>query len=210
MHSVSSLPAAARSTSASPTPTAWRSWRRRTPIGAERVVIEAFRGSRLDLLPLFARADDSAAAIRVYLDRGDVLVARVAQRIVGHVQLVGAGADWEITSVAVAETHQGRGIGAALVRAALDRAFGAGADQVLVATAAADIGNLRFYQRLGFRMDRIERDVFSADRGYPALEIDGIRVRDRVWFSIDAPDCCRPEPPPGSARLIGFARAMRR
>jgi ribosomal protein S18 acetylase RimI-like enzyme len=87
----------------------------------------------------------------------------------------------------VVETHEREGIGTALVRAALDRAFAAGATQVLVATATADIGNLRFYQRLGFRMDRIERDVFTAERGYAALDVDGIPVRDRVWLSKPAP-----------------------
>ena len=57
--------------------------------------------------------------------------------------------------------------------------------RVLVATATADIGNLRFYQQRGFRMERIKRDVFGADRSYPAgPETDGIPVRDRVWLSI--------------------------
>ena len=83
------------------------------------------------------------------------------------------------------EKQRGQGIGSALVHAALDRAFGAAASRVLAATATADIDNLRFYQRLGFRMDRVERDAFGPDRGYPRLEVDGIPVRDRVWFSID-------------------------
>jgi RimJ/RimL family protein N-acetyltransferase len=52
-----------------------------------------------------------------------------------------------------------------------------------VATAAADIGNLRFYQRLGFRMRSLERDAFTPATGYePGLRIDGIELRDRVWF----------------------------
>jgi ribosomal protein S18 acetylase RimI-like enzyme len=153
-----------------------------------RVAVAPFRGSRSELLPLFTQADDSPAEINAYLELGEVLVARRAQRIIGHVQLIAGGGDWEIKSVAVTEKQQGRGIGAALVRAALDRAFAAGASRVLVATATADIDNLRFYQRLGFRMDRVERDVFNIDRGYPDLEFDGIRARDRVWFSIDVND----------------------
>jgi len=144
------------------------------------VAIELFRGLRSELLPLFAQADDSPAEINAYLELGEVLVARHAQRIIGHVQLVACGADCEIKSVAVIEEQQGRGIGAALVRAALDRAFAAGASRVLVATATADVDNLRFYQRLGFRMDRVERDVFNVARGYLGLEVDGIPVRDRV------------------------------
>jgi hypothetical protein len=52
-----------------------------------------------------------------------------------------------------------------------------------VATAGADVGNLRFYQRVGFRMLSVERDVFTEAAGYPpALEVDGIPLLDRVWF----------------------------
>jgi ribosomal protein S18 acetylase RimI-like enzyme len=150
------------------------------------VRIELFRGSRSELLPLFAQADDSSSAIDAYIDLGEVLVARRGQRIAGHVQVIADGAEWEIKSLAVMDGLRGRGIGAALLQAALDRAFSAGASRVLVATASADIDNLRFYQRLGFRMDRIERDAFRAEGGYLGVEIDGIPVRDRVWFSIGA------------------------
>ena len=55
--------------------------------------------------------------------------------------------------------------------------------RLLVATAAADIGNLRFYQLQGFRMLRIERDAFGVATGYPdGIVIDGVALRDRVWF----------------------------
>jgi ribosomal protein S18 acetylase RimI-like enzyme len=147
--------------------------------------IEAFRGLRSELRPLFAQADDSPTEINSYIESGNVLVAHRGEQIVGHVQLLPSAANWEIKSIAVIEKEQGQGIGSSLVRAALERAFSAGTARVVVATATADIGNLRFYQRLGFRMERIERDAFNATRGYPALEVDGIPVRDRVWFSMD-------------------------
>jgi hypothetical protein len=38
---------------------------------------------------------------------------------------------------------------------------------MVVATAAADIGNLRFYQRCGFRFVSVERDAFVPATGYP-------------------------------------------
>jgi hypothetical protein len=57
------------------------------------------------------------------------------------------------------------------------------AGRVLVATAAADIGNLRFYQRQGFRMRSVERDAFTPATGYPpGLLIDDIELQDRVWL----------------------------
>jgi hypothetical protein len=67
--------------------------------------------------------------------------------------------------------------------AALDLARSEGRSTLLVATAAADIGNLRFYQRLGFRMRSIERDAFTAATGYASgIVVDGIELRDRVWL----------------------------
>ena len=78
---------------------------------------------------------------------------------------------------------RGRGIGRALVEAALALARGEARTELFVATAAADIGNLRFYQRLGFRMRSIERDAFTPATGYePGLHVDGIELRDRVWL----------------------------
>jgi hypothetical protein len=48
------------------------------------------------------------------------------------------------------------------------------------------LGDLRFYQRQGFRMLRIERDAFVPSTGYPdEILIDGIALRDRVWLSQD-------------------------
>ena len=33
-------------------------------------------------------------------------------------------------------------------------------------------------------MERVERDAFNFHRGYAKMEIDGIPLRDRVWFLI--------------------------
>jgi hypothetical protein len=52
-----------------------------------------------------------------------------------------------------------------------------------VATATADIDNLRFYQRHGFRFRAVERDVFTPATGYPpGSAIAGVPLRDRVWL----------------------------
>ena len=35
-------------------------------------------------------------------------------------------------------------------------------------------------------MERVVRDAFTHATGYPdAIEIDGIPLRDQVWFSLD-------------------------
>jgi ribosomal protein S18 acetylase RimI-like enzyme len=148
--------------------------------------IHVHTGDRAELLPLFLTADDSQLEVAMYMDRGTVLVARDGDALVGHAQMVEdqAPATWELKSLAVIEAHRGYGLGRRLVEAGIALARERGASRVLVATAAADGHLLRFYQRVGFRMLRIERDVFTPAAGYPHLMVDGIRLLDRAWLDI--------------------------
>ena len=152
------------------------------------VRVEQHTGPRSALRPLFELAEDSTPALDAYIDAGRVLVAVDGDRIVGHLQLTETDrpSALEIKNMAVAPSHQGRGIGRSLVGAALALAHREGRSALIVATAAADTGNLRFYQRLGFRMRSIERDAFTEATGYaPGLAVDGIPLRDRVWLDHD-------------------------
>ena len=105
--------------------------------------------------------------------------------MIGHLQLVETGrqGEVEIKNMAVREDRQGRGVGGRLVRAAAELVGAEPGSTLVVATAAADTGNLRFSQRQGFRMRSIERDAFTPATGYaPGIRIDGIELRDRVWL----------------------------
>jgi ribosomal protein S18 acetylase RimI-like enzyme len=157
--------------------------------------IAAYTGERAALLPLFRLADDSDQEIASYLTRGAVLVATDGSALVGHVQMIepsreprgpsDAPAAWELKSLAVADRHRQHGLGRRLVEAGLAYARGHGASRVLLATGAADTALLRFYQRIGFRMLRIERDAFTSAAGYPPdLRVDGIRLLDRAWLDF--------------------------
>ena len=151
------------------------------------MTIDWFGGDRSQLADLFALADDSPQLVRGYRDAGRVLVARDDGEHIGHPQLVeGDAADTaEVKSLAVSEAYQHRGIGRMLMERAIAVAREEGLSTLLVATAAADPGVLRFYQLLGFRMLRIAWDVFTPEAGYPEIEIDGIPLRDQVWLSLD-------------------------
>jgi GNAT superfamily N-acetyltransferase len=149
------------------------------------VRIELHSGDRDELRPLFELAEDSAAELDSYLHAGQVLVAVSGQEVIGHLQLVDTDRPErvELKNMAVREAVQGRGVGARLVAAAVGLAAAGPATEMVVATAAADVGNLRFYQRQGFRFRSVERDAFGPATGYPAgLTIDGIVLRDRVWL----------------------------
>ena len=146
------------------------------------VRIEQHAGPREDLRALFAEAEDSPEQLASYIDDGTVLVAIDDDRVIGHLQLVGT----EIKNMAVAEARRGEGIGRRLIDAAIELARAQNHPVLVVATAAADTGNLRFYQRAGFRMRSIERDAFTPATGYPPdLAGDGIPVRDRVWLDLE-------------------------
>jgi ribosomal protein S18 acetylase RimI-like enzyme len=150
--------------------------------------IEWYDGDRQALRALFEEAEDSRAELDTYIDTGRVLAAWVGDDVVGHLQLTAPGPDGEIElkNMAVQAEYRGAGIGRALVRQALRLSAAAGARCLLVATAAADVGNLGFYQRCGFRFLRVERDAFTPASGYPEpIVIDGIPLLDRVWLSQD-------------------------
>jgi ribosomal protein S18 acetylase RimI-like enzyme len=149
------------------------------------VTVEEYDGPRRDLAWSFREAEDSEELLDGYLELGRVWVALGSDgAILGHVQAVPRGEDtWEVTNTAVTEQHRGQGVGRALLGRAVDEARSAGARAVVLATASADIGNLRFYQRCGFRMTHVVRDAFGTSRGYPpGLEVDGIAMLDQIWF----------------------------
>ncbi|HVU93410.1 MAG TPA: GNAT family N-acetyltransferase [Jatrophihabitans sp.] len=152
----------------------------------EPLEVDWYSGTRTDLRPLFELAEDSASQLDRDLDLGRVLVARRAGAVVGHLQLVDTerAGEVELKSMAVRPEEQRRGVGRALVTAATRESRAGGYTRLLVATAAADVGNLRFYQRLGFRFLSVERDAFTPRTGYPdPIDIEGIALRDRVWLS---------------------------
>lgn len=156
----------------------------------ESLQIEWYDGPHADLKWLFEEAEDSELQLASYLDLGRVLVARRDGDIVGHLQLIATDESdiVELKSLAVIERERGHGVGRALVERAFEVTAADGAQRMTVSTATADVGNLRFYQRAGFRMLSIDRDAFTPDTGYPEpIDIDGIELRDRIWLDRQLP-----------------------
>ena len=143
-----------------------------------------YDGDRERIRHLFDLADDSEMQVASYIDEGRVLVAWDGEKPVGHLQLIPMGdGEVELKSLAVVPDSQRAGLGRQLIDAAVESATSDGYRRMLVSTGGADTGNLRFYQRCGFRLLSIERDAFTPATGYPdAMYIDGIELRDRVWL----------------------------
>ena len=98
----------------------------------------------------FGRAEE-AAIVEQVRDEADsfALVAVVDEEIVGHVQLsrawIGSEAVLALGPIGVLPDHQGRGIGSALVRAALEEAERRGEVAMIL------LGSVDYYPRFGFR-----------------------------------------------------------
>ena len=166
----------------------WSEWLeggRHVQLDPAGVRVELYAGGRDDLRRLFAMAEDSPAQLDSYLDAGQVLVALAGDRVVGHLQLVGTddAQHSEIKNMAVEPSFRGRGVGRTLIGASVELVRAQHRSMLVVATAAAGIDTLRFYQRTGFRLRSVERDAFTPATGYPPhSRLHGIELRDRVWL----------------------------
>ena len=143
---------------------------------------------REQYLPLLLLADESLEQVRSYMQSGDLYAYVGADsRAVGIVLTIPAEENSvELKAVAVDGSQQNRGIGRKMLAAVLDELRRRGVRRAIVGTANAGISQLAYYQKAGFRLQRIERDFFSPARGYPAvMEDNGIRLRDMVWMDLE-------------------------
>jgi ribosomal protein S18 acetylase RimI-like enzyme len=113
------------------------------------------------------------------LDRPGIVAAERA-RVVGLATWT-PGDPVELACLAVAADHRHRGIGAALVEAAV-RATGPVA--MWLATTNDNLDALRLYQRHGFRIDRVLADGVAASRRLkpeiPMIGAHGIPLLDEL------------------------------
>ena len=145
------------------------------------LTIEWFEGPRDALDDLFALADGSRAAVLGYRELGRVLVARDGPATIGQLQLIPGETEGEaeVKSLAVREDRQGEGVGRLLMNHAIAICREEGISTILLSTSPADARVLHFYQRLGFRLLRVVRDVFTPEAGYADVAIDGFRSATR-------------------------------
>ncbi len=91
---------------------------------------------------------------------GHVLMAELGGEIVGTVALIRETADqYELAKMAVADGHQGHGIGRALGEAALAKAREVGASRVVLESNRRLAPALALYQSLGFQEVPVPTDT---------------------------------------------------
>ena len=141
--------------------------------------------SREPYVPMLFLADEPEP-LRQYLDEGDLYVLRDRD-----------GSPLGVTVVIpeLAREHDGATggrdcrrtaqswSGPIMVRGVIDDLASRGVRRIIVGTSNAGIGQIAFYQKVGFRLWRIEQDYFTAEKGYdPEERENGLPHRDMVWF----------------------------
>ncbi len=129
---------------------------------------------------LLLLADPSRQIVENYLKRGNCFVALEEEQIIGvYVLLRTRPETIELVNLAVAENHQGKGIGKQLVLHAIAEASRLDCKTIEVGTGNASIDQLALYQKCGFRITGIDKDFFL--RHYPEKIFEnGIQVVDMI------------------------------
>ena len=153
--------------------------------GEMNVEIRKLSAGEQPPMELLLLADPSVKLVEEYLKRGECYVAALSNEIVAEYVLLPTRPETvEIVNVAVAETHQGRGIGKLLVQHAIQTAAMLGYKTIEIGTGNSGVGQLALYQKCGFRMTGIDKDFFV--RHYEeAIFENGIQVVDMVRLSQD-------------------------
>jgi GNAT superfamily N-acetyltransferase len=104
---------------------------------------------------------------------GQIFFALDGGRPVGTVAVITAtAARFELAKMAVAPSHQGRGVGARLARVAIDFARAAGATTMFLETNSGLPAALHLYERLGFlRMAPPHPSPYARSNVYMELDI---------------------------------------
>lgn len=119
---------------------------------------EAFARLNLEWIERFFAVEESDVRMlnnpeQSILDAGgQIFVALDGETPVGVVAAINEGdLGWELAKMAVSPTHQGRGIGEMLGRAAVEYAWAKGAARMFLDTNSRLANAVRLYERLGFR-----------------------------------------------------------
>jgi len=129
-------------------------------------------------------ADPSEEAIREYLSQSRCFIAYSKDALVGSciVKPIERGA-LELMNIAVSPSTQRNGIGAQLLKYVIEIARESGAQRLEVGTGTFGY-QLTFYQRQGFRVERIDKDFFLKNYPEPIIE-NGIQHKDMLRLALE-------------------------
>lgn len=133
---------------------------------------------------LLLLADPDKAAISRYLGASDCFVARDEGVVVGVAVLRTVSENIvELMNIAVTPGLQQRGYGNRVLSLLIRRLRNDGCQKLEVGTGTFGY-QLKFYQKLGFRVTAIRRDFFLDHYAEPVIE-EGLQHKDMLVLSLD-------------------------
>jgi ribosomal-protein-alanine N-acetyltransferase len=107
------------------------------------------------------------------------VVARSPEGVIGYAGLFLVGPEADVQTIAVAREQQGRGLGALLLEALVDRARAVGVAQLHLEVRADNAAARALYARRGFEVDGRRRDYYGRGR-------DAVLMTLRLGGGVDA------------------------
>lgn len=136
-------------------------------------------------LELLLSADPSKIIVEDYVAKGECFIAENEEQTIGvYVLLPTRPQTVEIVNVAVAEDHQGKGIGKLLVSHAIRIAKTQGYKTIEIGTGNSSIGQLALYQKCGFRIVSVDHNYFIKQYSEEIYE-NSIQCIDMIRLSQD-------------------------
>lgn len=112
----------------------------------------------MDLLLL---SDPSLKSINTYIKNSRVMVARKKSSIIGIIVFTKRSeATYEVVNLAVEERCQHKGVGRSLIKAVEAKMKALGAKKLIISTSNSSLRQLGLYQKLGFRIEDIEKNYY--------------------------------------------------
>ena len=144
------------------------------------IIISELNKTNTPPYELLLLADASKKNIDNYIFNSSIYVAEINEELIGCYVLCKASEDTlEIKNIAVAEQHQEKGIGATLLRDAIEKAREQEFKKIIIGTGNSSVGQLYLYQKAGFRITNIIPDFFTNNYDEPIME-NGIACVDMI------------------------------
>ena len=148
------------------------------------IFIRQLTGSDPIPYDLLLLADPERRIIDRYIHDSRVFAAYQKDQLVGCYVLANITTETaEIKNIAVSEQFQNQGIGKSLLTHAIHTSKSIDKKQLIIATADTSIGQLHLYQKMGFKILKIEKEYFPKNYQKPIFE-NGIQCRDRIVLGM--------------------------
>jgi len=136
---------------------------------------------RQQFLSYLLLADESEEVVLSYIHDGYLFAIEHDKKIVGVALYIETeDGEIELKNIGLIPSARGKGFGKQAVMQGVMDFQKRGYKKIIVGTANSSIDNIKFYQRLGFRMMAIKRDFF---KNYPKpIFENSIQALDMIMF----------------------------